>query len=100
MKISIDTKEDSPDDIRKVVALLSSLVSKSVYKTVEKNRNIFEDSSPGLDILDQKTQIQEETTQPTESDVGNAFTSLFGSSDNTPETKPEEKKKRVEIIPY
>jgi len=93
MKITIDTKEDSPEDIRKVVALLSSFVSKGV----EKHRNIFEDSSPGLDVFDQRSPIQEKASQATESDVSNAFTSLFGDSGS--ENKPK-KKEEIEIIPY
>jgi len=102
MKITVDTKEDSPDDIRKVVALLSAIVSRSSYRNVDKHKNIFEDSSPGLDILDQRSPTQQEASQPTESEVGNAFTSLFGSSDSSL-NKPEEKsvkKERIEIIPY
>jgi len=96
MKITIDTKEDSPEDIRKIVALLSSFVARSA----EKPRNIFEDSSPGLDVFNQGSQVREEA-KTTESDVGNAFTSLFGNSEN-PEPKIEEKEEKpeIEIIPY
>ena len=92
IKITIDTKEDSPEDIRKVVALLSSLLARGV----EKRRNIFEDSSPGLDIFDQRSPTRE-TSQATDSDVSNAFTSLFG--DSSSEKKPE-KKEEIEIVPY
>jgi hypothetical protein len=40
MKITIDTKEDSPEDIRKVVAMLTTLIGER-----EKHSNIFDDSS-------------------------------------------------------
>ena len=96
MKITVDTKEDSPEDIRKVIALLSSLANKNITR----QKNIFEESSPGLDPLDQRTPTQQETSQPAESDIGNAFTSLFGDSGS--ENKPEEKKEKseIEIVPY
>ncbi|MBW2978304.1 hypothetical protein KY331_05655 [Candidatus Woesearchaeota archaeon] len=97
MKITVDTKEDSHEDIRRVVALLSSLVSKGI----EKQKNIFEDSSPGLDVFDQKSPSQEEPSQATESDVGNAFTNLFGDdSSSKSEEKKEEENQDVELIPY
>ena len=94
MKITIDTSVDSKEDIRKVVALLSSLI----VRGVEKHRNIFEESSPGLNVLDQRSPTQQEASQATDSDIGNAFTSLFGS-----ESKPGEKKEEkedIDLIPY
>ena len=98
MKITIDTKEDSPEDIRRVVALLSSIVSRRPEK--QQQMNIFEDSSPGLDIFDQKSPSQQVSSPASESDVGNAFTSLFGDSGSELKPSKKEEKSGIEIIPY
>ena len=88
MKITIDTKEDSATDIRKVIALLSKLIEDSS----EHHSNIFEDSSPGLG-----------SSNP-EPGSGNAFANMFG--DNPPvaeekeENNEEEKEDMPEIIEY
>ena len=42
MKITIDTKEDSHDDIKKMVALLSEIISH------KENKNIFSNASPEM----------------------------------------------------
>lgn len=77
IKITIDTKEDSASDIRKVIALLS--------KMIEGNhaQNIFEDTGPILT-----------TETPT-----NAFANMFGGEMPKPETK-QEKKETISIIEY
>jgi hypothetical protein len=91
MKISIDTKEDSHDDIRKVIKMLQHLVGEDSYSNYKPSRNIFEDSSPSLPVAEQ-------SSSPT-----NAFSSMFGSDEtiqNTPvvketvseEIKPKAKK--------
>jgi len=72
MKITIDTKEDSPADIRKVIALLSKMIEGHV----ENHSNIFGEQSAG--------------SEPS----GNAFANMFGE-DNTsvfPLSSAEEKK--------
>lgn len=62
MKITIDTREDSPEDMRKVIALLSTLIE----GREKQHSNIFEDSaSPSL-----------ESSEPS---IGNAFANMFGS---------------------
>lgn len=43
MKITIDTKEDSPGEIKNIIKMLSSLVGE---KPLTNQPNIFEDSSP------------------------------------------------------
>ena len=44
MKITIDTKEDSHEEIKKVIKMLSSLVGE---KEVMSNQDIFSDKSSG-----------------------------------------------------
>jgi len=73
MKITIDTKEDSPTDIRKVIALLSKMIEDSS----ERRSNIFEDSGSSLGNSDSSD--EEKTSEP----AGvNAFANMFGNSDS------------------
>ncbi len=64
MKITIDTKEDSAEDIRKVISLLSTLIGESAISLSpgksQSSPNIFE-NSPAAD---------------------NIFGSMFGDSSN------------------
>ena len=66
MIITINTKEDSHEEIKRVIMMLQHLLGDHSTFT---NRNIFEDSSPSLD-----------SSQPT-----SAFGAMFGS-ENTPLT--------------
>ena len=99
MKIEIDTKHDSPEEIRKVINMLQHLVGEKSYTNTQ---NIFEDpSSFGT------TPTTEEPTTPTEQPT-NAFVNMFGDSSREPKEKPmdepkepeEEKEEVPEVIPY
>jgi len=85
MKITIDTKEDSSEDIRKVIALLSKMIEDSGHSS-----NIFEDSSPDLG------------SSSSDSSAGNAFANMFGNNSVLTEEKKEDKEKEdvPEIIEY
>ena len=48
MKITIDTKEDSHQEIQKVIKMLSSLVGQEVMSN---QRDLFDDSTSSSDIL-------------------------------------------------
>jgi len=68
MKITIDTKEDSHEDIIKILALLSRMVEDSSGH----NANIFEEPSSNSEIS---------SSVNSESNSGsNAFVNMFGSS--------------------
>lgn len=81
MEIKIDTKKDSPEDIRRTIEFLQKLV----------------ESSTGGEFN-------------TSGDVSNGMTGLFGgtpvlgtppdSSDSDDESKDEEEKGDIEILPY
>ena len=86
MKISIDTREDSPEEIRKAIRMLQSLVhDREVYTN---SRNIFEDSGS----FAQPSQPASEA-QPS---AGNVFGNLFG---DTPQSSQQEETKEKEEIP-
>ena len=61
MKITIDTKEDSPEQIQKAIRLLSSLLEQRSYG----QRNIFDGSDPSLQVAQQASQ-------------GGVFGNIFG----------------------
>jgi len=90
MKIEIDTKHDSPGEIRKVIKMLQHLVREPSYIN---NPNIFEESDPSADSS---------SAQPTSA---NAFVNMFGDSREPKEEPMDEPKEQQEdeipeVIPY
>jgi len=69
MKLTIDTKEDSPDEIRKAIRMLSSCIGDSAERPGH-HKDVFSDDSK-------------------ESGSGGAFLNMFG--DSAPPEKKEEK---------
>jgi len=89
MQITIDTKKDSPEEIKKAIQLLSVLVQGKA-----RHSNIFEDDS--------STPPPQPDPIGGSGDSGNAFANLFG---NTPPPAPspekqEEKKESPSVILY
>ena len=78
MKITIDTKEDSPDELRKVIRMLSSLVGKEVMSN---EGDIFKDDKDDKD----------DNNQPETSDAFNMFNNP--QPENQTEEEPKEEKK-------
>ncbi|MDA1197165.1 MAG: hypothetical protein O2779_04340 [Nanoarchaeota archaeon] len=99
MKITIDTQEDSHEDIEHALSLLRSLMGKKMYSN---SPNIFESDDPVVGLA----------AEPTEAPSGNIFGSMFGdSSSSAPPAEPVEttlieedddveSDESVEIIPY
>lgn len=101
MKITIDTKEDSKEEIRKAVRMLSAIAGDSgVYANREQHSNksnIFSDEPDSA--------VQEDSS-PSQ----NAFANMFGaaSSQQAPGNAPEageskeenEEKPRIQVIDY
>jgi len=81
MKITIDTKEDSHEEIKRAIKMLSSLVGEHAVT----NANIFDDDSPSLSESD------DEPSQPT-----NAFANMFGSSEESSSVKEDESEETTE----
>ncbi len=102
MKITIDTKEDSKEEIRKAISMLSALVEGSAVYTntgIEKQRssNIFSDEPSSMS--------SPEPSSPAPSQ--NAFANMFGAMSSQAaseapappavEESSEEKPKKPEI---
>jgi|GEM_PF-1970772 len=106
MQITIDTQKDSPEDIRKVVALLSSMADKNYSRVRKPSKNIFDD--PTLEISSESSQKAQQTGSSESS--SNAFANMFGSSasssasqsasDYEPKVEEEKAEEGIEIIPY
>ncbi len=79
MKITIDTKEDSHEEIKKVIALLTHLIGQT---PMSNSRNIFDDSKPTeetgnlFNIFDSKPET-EETTETEEEPQEDAQVELY-----------------------
>jgi hypothetical protein len=86
MKLTIDTREDSPEQIKKAIRMLYSLVQEREVHTNQ--GNIFENP--------------DSMTGSSSEETGNVFGNLFGddSSSSSTETKEPEKEELPEIIPY
>ncbi len=84
MQITIDTKKDSPEEIKKAIELLSVLAQGKA-----RHSNIFEDDSTP-------------PPQPDPISGGNAFANMFGNTlppTPSPE-KQEEKKENPSVVLY
>ncbi len=77
MQITIDTKKDSAEEIKKAIHLLSVLVQGKHTST-----NIFENDSPAIEP---------------EPQTGNAFANIFGS--DKPMIEPEKQEEKEEEPP-
>ena len=75
MKVSIDTKEDSHDDIRKVIRMLQNVVGES--------QEVFTNSAP-------------EATQPKSSPMANIFGDISSGVIAAFETAPQESQLQTE----
>ncbi|MFC1697754.1 hypothetical protein ACFL1H_05450 [Nanoarchaeota archaeon] len=73
MKIQIDTKEDSSEELKKVIRLLQALVNET--PSISQSKNIFESGLPGENV--EKTE-----TPPS----GNMFNMFESQPSQTPST--------------
>ena len=90
MKITIDTSQDSHEDIRKAIRLLQGIVGEHGVYTNSPSRNIFDDPSPAL-----------RSSEPaSEQDTGNAFASIFDTPVPAAEEKKEEEDEDIPEIQF
>jgi hypothetical protein len=90
MQITIDTKRDTSEDIKKVIKLLSHLVGE--HPTTNQP-NLFNDSIP--------------PNKPAETNSGNVFGNMFenpqskeSQTEETAEIQEEKEEEIPELIPY
>lgn len=105
MKLTIDTKEDSKEEIKKAIRMLSAIVGDSEIYTNSPEKvhhaNIFETSEP-ISISGS------ETIDPPIASGGGGLFGMFGSTSAPSEPKTEmfedkeepEKKPEIQIIDY
>ena len=83
MKITIDTKEDSKDEIKRIIHMLSNLLERENKEVYVNKSNIFSDDNAAASNTN-----KEETEK-----VETAFGSIFNSpTSNTKEESSEETK--------
>ena len=89
MKISIDTAQDSKEEIRKAIKLLQALVE---HDASEGSRNLFD--SPSADLFGNAAS-ESSSESSSEQSPTNAFSNLFDESSSSEQStpEPEEKKK-------
>lgn len=100
MKIEIDTKQDSPEEIKKVIKMLQHLVGEHAYTN---QPNIFEDPT-SFGTNSSGTQ-----NEPSSSEPASAFANMFGNietkepaketTNTQEETSSEEADKTKEDVP-
>lgn len=83
IKITIDTKEDSHEEIKKIIRMLSSLVGEK--EVFENKRNIFESKDAPQNVFGNIFNQQENKEEPKE---------------DTEEIKEDEKTELPEIMEY
>ncbi len=96
MQITIDTKKDDREEIKKVISLLSTLVENQKYSRT--SSNIFESSGNSLDIAGSKSspETENEPAQPNSQPVsGNAFSNMFGNSGTENEVKKDKEEDKI-----
>ena len=93
MKITIDTKEDSHEEIEHALSLLKSLVGKKVYTN---SPNIFDSGSNvvGSEVVDDVPA----TEQAAEPASGNIFGNMFGDSSAASSSAPASAVETIEVV--
>ena len=65
MKITIDTKEDSTEEIKKLIKMLSSLIGEE-YKSGDENKEVPEVSEGTFNMFDSSAEEEKEEDKPFE----------------------------------
>jgi len=65
MKITIDTKEDSAEEIKKLIKMLSSLIGEE-YRLVDENKEVPEVSEGTFNMFDSSAEEEKEEDKPFE----------------------------------
>ncbi len=102
MKITIDTKEDSHEELRKVIKMLSSLVGEEVMNS---QSDIFSDSSAPTDSSKtgnsetaNSDMFSDDSSKTEGSDMFSMFNSGSGSAGSENPTDNEDKKEEKDDI--
>jgi len=113
MKITIDTKEDSKAEIRKVINLLSNMVQEEVHS----NNDLFSTSKDVFSGTRAESELASSSNTETSTDNQNAFANMFGETSPSASEEPtidlanlsalrepkkevEEEKEDVKVISY
>ncbi len=88
MKITIDTKEDSHEELRKVIRMLSSLVGEEVMSN---QGDLFSDNTQNSDIFGDSSEAPSDSSEtPSSQGGGSDMFSMFSNTSSETKTEPEE----------
>ncbi len=98
MKITIDTKADSKEEIRRAVELLNNLMG---ARNSSEHRNIFDDNTSSsvsnpLNMFDNSNSSPPPSSPSSSSSTSNAFNSMFN---NEPELKENDDNNNDDEVP-
>ena len=96
MKITIDTREDSHEEIKKLIRMLSSLIGEEVKSNSPSN--IFEDSSDDTAGNALANMFGDDNTPKDDDNSG--YLNMFGDDKKEEPEEPEEKPQPTTIIEY
>ena len=94
MKVTIDTKEDSHEDIRKVLHLLTSILERKGNSTDIKTNTERTDTTSMMNMFADTPQTVSQPVQQEKPDTPPNFSSFINLSNNK---EPEEKKEDTKI---
>ncbi|MBI5881250.1 hypothetical protein HZB90_03910 [archaeon] len=115
MRIEIDTKSDSREELRHLANMLMALSSSASSNVVVKQRNIFDDPSPGVGMMGMFNDSPSQPSQPQPAQSSSSLFSIFSDSpqqsaqsstptmallDDEHKTSAEELIEDNRIIPY
>jgi len=91
MRIEIDTKSDSREELRHLANMLMALSSSASSSVIVKQRNIFDDPSPGVGMMgmfgeSSSQPSQQQSSQPAQS--SQSLFSIFSDSPKSSQSQP------------
>jgi hypothetical protein len=86
MRIEVDTKSDSKEELRHLANMLMALSSSASSNVVIKSRNIFDDPSPSVGMMGM---FGDSSSQPAEPQSQQSAPSMFSIFSDSPQQAPQ-----------
>ena len=101
MKITIDTKIDSKEEIKKVIGMLQSIVGNEVFTNEPVQDSKFEQAEQSLSPSQESSLLSSapESAEPMPSVLGDFFANMSTASANSPAPKITEVSAILEEVP-
>jgi hypothetical protein len=86
MRIEIDTKSDSREELRHLANMLMALSSSASSNVIVKQRNIFDDPSPGVGMMSMFSDASPKPSAAEPSQPAQSYPSLFSIFSDSPKS--------------